>query len=58
MTRCVLVSIDINEKTGDAVLLVGEQKNNKMDIINAIAGEDAKAMYELLITKKKGVLEK
>ena len=39
---------------GTGVLLVGRKKKNQaVDIINAFQGEDAKKIYEMLVTKRK-----
>lgn len=40
------------------VLIVGRKKpNQSVEIVNAFQGEEAHKMYDLLVTKKKGVLE-
>lgn len=57
MTDGLAVSIDVS-KDGSAIMLVGRKKNEQMKVINVFTNEDAKALYELLTTVKKGVLEK
>lgn len=53
MRDAVLVSIDYDDKTNDGVLLVGRPLPNRtIDIVNAIAGSEAKELFEKLITKK------
>lgn len=53
MRDTVLVSIDYNDKTNKGVLCVGRQLPNKsVEIINAFAGQEAKALFEKLITKR------
>ena len=41
------------EDTG--VLIVGSQKNNKMTIVNAFQGEEARDIYEKLSKRKDSV---
>ncbi len=53
MRDTVLVSIDYDDKTNTGVLCVGRQLPNKsVDIVNAIAGSEAKELFKKLITKK------
>lgn len=53
MRDTVLVSIDYNDKTNKGVLCVGRQLPNKsVEIINAFDGQEAKALFEKLITKR------
>lgn len=53
MRDTVLVGIDYDDKTNTGVLIVGKQRPNKsVDIINAIDGQEAKELFEKLITKK------
>lgn len=53
MTRSLLVGFDYNPEKDSAVLIISEQlKNDSIKIINAFEGEEAKALYEKLITKK------
>lgn len=47
----VVVSWDFNNKDS-GILLVGSQNNGEMKIVNAFSGEEAKEIYEKLITKK------
>lgn len=49
---CVLVSWDFSRGKDVGVLIVGEQKNGRVDIINAFQGEDAVAIYKKLTTRK------
>ncbi len=39
-------------KADSPLLVVGIQKDDKMDILNAIAGPDAKRLFNELITQK------
>lgn len=49
----VIVSWDFSH--GDTgVLIVGRQKNKEVTVINAFQGEEARAIYEKLTTRKKG----
>lgn len=53
MRDTVLVSIDWDDKTNTGVLCVGRQRPNKsVEIINAISGEDAKALFDMLLPQK------
>lgn len=48
----LLVSVNFSGE-GVGVLLVGRKKKKQaVDIINAFQGEDAKKIYEMLVTKK------
>lgn len=49
--RCILVSY-CKPENGEACLIVGEQKKDKMDILNAFQGADATRLYNELITQK------
>lgn len=46
----VIVSADFTE--GPGVLIVGHQVKNKVEVINAFEGEEAKELWEKLVTKK------
>lgn len=49
----ILVSVDFNHGEDNGVLIVGRKRPNKpLDIINAFQGEEAKELYQKLITKK------
>jgi hypothetical protein len=53
MTDTVIISIDWNDETNTGVLVVGRKRVNKsVDIINAFSGDEAKKLYQRLITKK------
>lgn len=53
MTNSLLVGYDLNPDTGNTVLIVGKKRpNESVEIINAFEGEEAKELYERLITKK------
>lgn len=47
-----IIGYDFSNGKDKSVLIVGTQKDGKMNIVNAFQGEDAEAMYELLTTKK------
>lgn len=55
LSDVLLVGIDFSEKdTG--VLIVGRKRmNESVDIINAFQGDEARELYEKLITKKEAV---
>ena len=48
-----IVSWDFSRGDDQGVLIVGEQKDGKMNIINAFAGEEAHEIYEKLSTVAK-----
>lgn len=47
----LLVGFDFTHDRDKNVLIVGKKNGEKLEIINAFQGENAKAMYELLTTK-------
>ena len=51
-TGSVIVSWDFSHGRDADVLIVGEQKNGKIDIINAFQGGEARDLYLRLTTKK------
>lgn len=54
MVDSILVSVDFSNKDGTGVLIVGRKRmNQSIDIINAFQGDEARELYEKLITKKK-----
>lgn len=49
----VVVSVDFSNKNNTGVMLVGRKRmNQSMEIINAFQGDEAREIYEKLITKK------
>lgn len=51
----VVVSVDFSNKNDTGVMLVGRKRmNQSMEIINAFQGDEARELYERLITKKGG----
>lgn len=55
MTDTVIISIDWNDETNTGVLVVGRKRVNKsVDIVNAFSGDEAKELYQRLITKMDG----
>lgn len=50
----VVVSVDFSNKNDTGVMLVGRKRmNQSMEIINAFQGDEARELYEKLITTKK-----
>lgn len=47
-----IIGYNFSNGKDQSVLIVGTQKDGKMNIVNAFQGDDAEAMYELLTTKK------
>lgn len=55
MIDSVVVSVDFSNKNDTGVMLVGRKRmNQSMEIINAFQGDEARELYERLITKKGG----
>lgn len=52
-TESIVVSIDVAQDGISALLLVGRQGYNGIDIINAIQGKEAILLYERLTTPTK-----
>lgn len=48
-----IVSWDFSHGKDNDILIVGEQKNDTMNIINAVQGQEARDIYEKLSTVKK-----
>lgn len=53
VNECLLVSVDFTKGVDTGVLIVGRQKNGKVDIINAFQGQEAADIYRKLITINK-----
>lgn len=47
----LLVGFDFTHGKDKEVLIVGRKNGDTIDIVNAFQGDNAKALYELLITK-------
>lgn len=58
VNECLLVSVDFTKGEDIGILLVGRQKNEKVDIINAFQGQEAVDIYKKLITVKNGGSQK
>ena len=53
MVDSFLVSVDFSNKNGTGVLIVGRKRmNQSVEIINAFQGDEARELYEKLVTKK------
>lgn len=50
VNECLLVSVDFTQGENTGILVVGRQKNGKVDIINAFQGQEAAEIYRKLIT--------
>lgn len=56
VNECLLVSVDFTKGEDVGILLVGRQKNGKIDIVNAFQGQEAANIYrKLIIIKNKEV---
>lgn len=53
VNECLLVSVELTQGEDAGVLIVGRQKNGKVDIVNAFQGQEAIDIYEKLITANK-----
>ena len=49
----LLVGFDFTQDRNKNILIVGKKNGEALEIINAFQGEDARALYDLLITKEK-----
>lgn len=53
VNECLLVGVDFTQGEDTGVLIVGRQKNNKIDIVNAFQDQEAIDIYKKLITVNK-----
>ena len=54
MVDSILVSVDFSNNNDTGVLIVGRKRmNHSVEIINACQGDEARELYEKLVTKKK-----
>lgn len=53
VNECLLVSVEFTQGEDAGVLIVGRQKNGKVDIVNAFQGQEAIDIYKKLITVNK-----
>lgn len=53
VNECLLVSVEFTQGEDAGVLIVGRQKNGKVDIVNAFHGQEAIDIYKKLITVNK-----
>ena len=53
VNECLLVSVEFTQGEDAGVLIVGRQKNGKVDIVNAFHGQEAIDIYKKLITVHK-----
>lgn len=53
VNECLLVSVEFTQGEDAGVLIVGRQKNGKVDIVNAFHGHEAIDIYKKLITVNK-----
>ena len=49
----VLVGFDFTHDRNKNILIVGKKNGEALEIINAFQGEDARALYDLLVVKEK-----
>lgn len=58
MVDTLLIGIDISNKDSTAVLTVGRKRmNQSVEIVNAFQGDEARELYNRLVTKKDRKLE-
>lgn len=49
----ILIGVDISDKDSTAVLTVGRKRmNQSVEIINAFQGDEARELYNRLVTKE------
>ena len=53
VNECLLVSVDFTQGEDIGVIIVGRQKNGKIDIVNVFQGHEAIDIYKKLITVNK-----
>ena len=53
VNECLLVSVEFTQGEDAGILIVGRQKNGKVDIVNAFQGQEAIDIYEKLIAANK-----
>ena len=53
VNECLLVSVELTQGEDAGILIVGRQKNGKVDIVNAFQGQEAIDIYKKLITVNK-----
>ena len=51
-TGSLIIGVDFSRGKDVGVLIVGEQKKGKVEIVNAFQGDEAWDLYQKLITKK------
>lgn len=52
VAESVIVSVDFSHGRDVGVLIVGRQTKNKVDIVNALQGDEAWELWQRLIVKK------
>ena len=53
MIDSILIGVDISDKDSTAVLTVGRKRmNQSVEIINAFQGDEARELYNRLVTKE------
>lgn len=53
MIDSILVSVDFSNKNDTGVMVVGRKRmNQSVEVINAFQGDEARELYNRLITKK------
>lgn len=54
MVDSILVSVDFSNNNDTGVMVVGRKRmNQSVEIINTFQGDEARELYEKLVTKKK-----
>ena len=51
----IIVSWDFSHGKDLGVLIIGKQENGHIEIVNAFQGEEAKDLYNRLITRKEKI---
>ena len=55
--RCLLVCITLPTNGDIPVVVVGERVDGVMQIVNAFQGDEAKEIFDRLVTKKEGTTD-
>lgn len=55
LSDSLLIGVDFSEKDKGVLIVAKKRMNESVEIINAFQGEEARELYERLITKKEAV---
>ena len=52
INESVIISVDIRDNSDDPVMVIGKQNKGRVDIINALEGEEVVALWNKLTCKE------